>query len=65
MYTLIEYSDNCFKTSESLWQYYWNKPGVNNNVTTVNSNEANLIDSFNSKLKVTGQTDDNDAKVFK
>ena len=59
MYRLIEYSDNCFKTSESLWQYYWNKLGVNNNVTTVDSNEANPIDSFNSKLKVTGQTDDN------
>ena len=22
MYNLIEYSDNCSKTSESLWQYY-------------------------------------------
>ena len=65
MYRFIECSGNYFKTPENLWQYYWNKPGVNNNVTTVDSNEANLIDSFNSKLKVTGQTDDNGAKAFK
>ena len=26
MYKLIEYSDNCSKTSESVWQYYKDKP---------------------------------------
>ena len=29
MYNLIEYNDNCSKTSESLWQYYKDKPNDN------------------------------------
>ena len=34
MYNLIEYSDNCAKTSRSLYQYYKDEP--NNNVQTLN-----------------------------
>ena len=58
MYNLIEYSDNHSKTSESLWQYCKDIPAVNNNGDIVNFNGANATDSFNSKAKITGQTDD-------
>ena len=30
MYNLIEYSDNYSKTSGSLWQYYRDKPALDN-----------------------------------
>ena len=42
MYNLIEYSDNCSKTSGSLWQYYRDEPN------------DNLTDSelFKSKLEI-------------
>ena len=30
MYKLIEYSDNYSKTYGSLWQYYRDKPSLNN-----------------------------------
>ena len=58
MHNLIEYSDNYSKTSENLWQYCKDIPAVNNNCDTVNFNGANPTDSFNSKVKITGQTDD-------
>ena len=31
MYSLIEYSDVYSMTSESLWQYYRDEPGLGNN----------------------------------
>ena len=31
MYNLIEYSDNYLKIFEGLWQYYRDKPAINNN----------------------------------
>ena len=58
MYNLIEYSDNYSKTSGSLWQYYKDIPAVDNDGDIVNFNEANAIDSFNFKAKITGQTND-------
>ena len=58
MYKLIEYSENCSKTSGSLWQYCKDVPAVNNNSNIVDFNRVNATDSFNSKAKVTGQTDD-------
>ena len=45
MYNLIEYSDNCAKTSGSLWQYYRDEP--------------NDSESCKSKIKITGKTPDN------
>ena len=30
MYNLIEYGDNCSKTSGSLWQWYRDEPGLTN-----------------------------------
>ena len=46
MYDLIEYSDNCVKTTGSLWQYFRDEP------------DDNLADSesFKSKIKITGKT---------
>ena len=46
MYSLIEYSDNCAKTSGILWQYYKDKP---------NDNLADS-ESFKCKIKITGKT---------
>ena len=59
MYNLIEYSDNYSKTSGSLWQYCKDIPAVNNNGNIVDFNGANATDSFNFKIKITGQTDNN------
>ena len=46
MYNLIEYSDNCSKTSGSLWQYFRDEPNVN----------LTDSESFKSKIKITGKT---------
>ena len=48
MYNLIEYSDNYWKTSTSLWQYTKDEP---------NDNLANS-ESFKFKVKMTGNTPD-------
>ena len=58
MYNLIEYSDNYSKTSVSLCQCCKDISAVNNNVDIVHFNRVNATDSFNSKVKLTGQTDD-------
>ena len=63
MYNLIEYSDNYSKTSGSLWQYCKDIPAVDNNGNIAIFNEANATDSFNSKAKITGQTD-NDGEMM-
>ena len=52
MYNLIEYSDN----SGSLWQYCKDIPARNDNNEIVNFTANNLTDSFNFKVKITGQT---------
>ena len=56
---LIGNSENCSKTSGSLWQYCKDIPGVNNYGDIVDFNGANATDSFNFKTKITGQTDNN------
>ena len=56
MYNLIEYGDNYSKTSGSLWQYCKEILAVKNNENVVDFNGANATDSFNFKLKITGQT---------
>ena len=48
MYNLIECSDNYSKTSGRLWQYCKEIPALNN--------AENIVDSFNFKIKITGQT---------
>ena len=59
MYNLMEQSDNYSKTSGSLWQYCKDIPVVNNNSYIVNFNGFNATDSFNFKVEITGQTEDN------
>ena len=54
MYNVIEYSDNYWKTSGSLWQYRKEVPAVNNNGNIVDFNGANATDSLNFKIKITG-----------
>ena len=63
MYNLMEYSDNYSKTFGSLWQYCKDISAVNNNNNAiVEFSNNNLTDSFNSKVKLTGQTGDDGTK---
>ena len=62
MYNFLEYSNNYSKTSGSLWQYCKDIPAVDNNNAIVNFTENNLTDSFNFKVKMTGQTGDDGTK---
>ena len=62
MYNLIEYSDNYSKRSGGLWQYRKDIPVADNDNAIVNFAENNLTDSFNFKVKMTGQTGDDGAK---
>ena len=39
------------------------KPAVNDNGNIVDFNSTNVTDSFNFKVKITGQTDDNSTKM--
>ena len=63
MYNLIEYSDNYAKTTGSLWQYCKDIPARHNNNNLIAAfTEANLTDSFNFKVKLTGQTGNDGTK---
>ena len=42
-----------------MWQYCKDIPAVDNNNAIVNFTENNVTDSFNFKVKMTGQTGDN------
>ena len=58
MCNLIEYSDNYWKTSGSLWQYYKDIPVLNNNGNIIDFTSNNTTDSFKFEAKITGQTND-------
>ena len=62
MYNLIEYSDNYAKTTRSLWQYCKDIPALNANDEIIAFNKNNTTDSFNFKVKITGQSKDNGTK---
>ena len=62
MYNLIEYSDSYAKTTGSLWQYCKDILVRNNNNEMNHFTEGNLTDSFNFKLKITGQTGNDGTK---
>ena len=62
MYNLIEYSDNYAKTTRSLWQYCKDIPARNANDEIIISNVNNVTDSFNFKVKFTGQTENDGTK---
>ena len=65
MDNLIEYSDNYAKTTGSLWQYCKDIPSQNNNNEIIVFDVNNLTDSFNFKVKFTGQTGNNGTKMLK
>ena len=62
MYNLVIYSDNYAKTTGSLWQYCKDIPARNDNNQIINFVVNNLTDSFNFKVKFTGQTGNDGAK---
>ena len=61
MYNLIEYSDNCSKTSESLWQHCQDEPDLSNKI--VDFNGASNNNSFNFQVQITGQTVTNNVEI--
>ena len=62
MYNLIEYSDNCEKTTGRLWQYCKDILARNDNNEIAVFTRNNLTNSFNFKVKSTGQTGNNETK---
>ena len=57
MYNLIEYSDACLKTSESLWQWYRDESALNANVEIIDfPANNNSSASFKFKQEITEQT---------
>ena len=62
MYSLIEYSDNYAKTTGSLWQYCKDIPARNANDNIIVFDVNNVTDSFNFKVKFTGQTGNDGTK---
>ena len=64
MYNLIEYSDNYAKTTGSLWQFSKDIPARNDNNEITVFTRNNLTDSFNFKVKFTGQTGNKDVEIM-
>ena len=66
MYDLVDYSDNCFKTSGRLWQYYRDELFLNANGTVAdfpadNNNSA----SFKFRTKLAGKIGNDGTKNVK
>ena len=78
MYNLIQYSDNCSKTSGSLWKYYRDKPSLDYNDNIVDfsggnhncklfkytQKNNNQTDNDEQNKKTTKQNDDS-IEIFK
>ena len=62
LYNLLEYSPAYAKTSGSLWQHCKDILAIDNNNAIADFTENNLTDSFNFKVKMTGQTGDDGIK---
>ena len=62
MYNLIEYSDNCARTTGIFWQYCKDISARNANDGIIVFDVNNVTDSFNFKIKFTGQTGNNGTK---
>ena len=58
MYNLKEHGDSYLKTSGILWQFHRDVPALDNDGTITNFTENNATESFNLKVKLTGQTGD-------
>ena len=52
MYTLIGYSNNYSKRSWSLWQYYRDKPVLDDNGNIIDFTDNSTSDSFKVKEKI-------------
>ena len=65
MYNLIKYSDNYAKSTGSLWQYCKDIPARNANDEIIVFDVNNVTDSFNFKVKFTGQTGNNGRKMLR
>ena len=64
-YNLIEYNDNYLKTLGILWRFYRDVLSVNVDGAFVDFTETNAItESFNLKVKLTGQIGKNRTKNF-
>ena len=46
MHNLIEYSDNCSKTSQSLQQHYKDEPALNTAGTIIFASNGNALFNF-------------------
>ena len=62
MYNLKELSDNYSKTSGILWQYYREELAFDDDGSITDFTANNVTDPFNLKVKLTGQTANNDTK---
>ena len=62
MYNLKELSDNYSKTSGILWQYYRDVLAFEDDGSITDFTANNVTDSFNLKVKLTGQTANNYTK---
>ena len=69
VYNLLEYSDNWFKTSGNLWNYYRDETNDSANENRdannyrINNNKTVTSKSFKYKTKNTGRTRDNDNRL--
>ena len=69
MYSLLEYSDNFFMTSESLWNFYrdeindsTNENNHANNYRIINK-KTTTSKSFDHKTELIGSTPDNNSRL--
>ena len=65
MYNVVEYSDNYTKITGSLWQYCKDIPARNANDQIIIFDVNNVTDSFNFKVRFTGQNGNNGRKNVK
>ena len=65
MYNLIEYSDNCSKTSGSLWHYYRDGPFLANDDIASFATDNNNNASFKFKTNLAGRTKNNGTQNVK
>ena len=63
VYNLIEYSDNYWKTSRSLWQCYRYKPALTNAGTVANFS-GNIVSFKFKQKKITKDNDTKDVKTL-
>ena len=63
MYNFLEYSHTYLKKSRNLWQYYRDKPALNDEDSRDNCPGNSAL--FKFKQKITGSRGDDDKNLFK